>query len=182
MSRESVHESLNAITLQHPRFSDSTPLDALRFLQGAFLRLEEVVKQELQETTLSDMVQIANRLDSFEELLPQEVTLLRLWLVGGDKGAHATDAVYKQCTKTIRQIMETVKSHAHTPLTTETLGLLQSLAYEGSLLTKTIVAHQEESDRLQRFEQAIKNLHPEDRQFLATILKTKLESACRSRG
>jgi len=182
MSRESVHESLKAITLQSPRFSDSTPLDALRFLQGAFLGLEEVIKQELQETTLPEMVQIANRLDNFEELLPQEITLLRLWLVGGDKRAHATDAVYKQCTKAIRQIMEKVKSYEDTPLTTETLGLLQNLAYEGSLLTKTIVAHQEGSDRLQRFEKAIKNLYPEDRQFLATLLMSKLESACRSRG
>ena len=63
----------------------------------------------------------------------------------------------------------------------ESLGMLQGLDEKGSRLTKAMTERQEYLERFQKFECAIKTLVPDDRQFLVNLLKTKLETACRSK-
>ena len=58
--------------------------------------------------------------------------------------------------------------------------MLQGLDQKGSRLTKAMTERQEYLDRFKKFERAIKTLTPDDRQVLVNLLKTKLETACRS--
>jgi len=128
------------------------------------------------------MISIANRMENLEELFPQEMAMLGMWLVGGGNPSGASDAVYQESTQALMRIMEEMKTLKKEPLTTEALGVLHGLAQEGSRLTQAMTARQEHLDRFQKYERAIKTLAPDDRQFLVNLLKTKLETACRSKA
>ena len=81
--RESIQEGLNTISLQYPKTKESLSADLLRHLQQTFFHLGEALEREIQTTTLSDMVDIANRMENIEELFPQEKAMLGMWLVNG---------------------------------------------------------------------------------------------------
>lgn len=182
MSRENIQEELNTLSLQYTTTNESLSPDSLRHLQLTFVNLGEALEREIQTTTLTDMVYIANRMENLEELFPQEIAMLGMWLVGGGNPSEISDAVYKESTQSLTRIMEEMKTLKKEPLTTEALGVLQGLAQEGSRLTQAMTARQEHMDRFQKFERAIKTLSPEDRQFLMELLNSKLETVCRSRA
>ena len=76
MSRESIQEGLNTISLQYSKANESLSPDSLRYLQQTFVNLGEALEREIQTTTLTDMVYIANRMENLEELFPQEIAML----------------------------------------------------------------------------------------------------------
>ena len=119
------------------------------------------------------MVYIANRMENIEELFPQEKAMLGMWLVNGGNPSETSDAVYKESVQSLMRMMEEMKTLNKEPLTTETLGVLQGLAREGSRLTQTMTARQEHIGRFQKYERAIKIFSPEDRQFLLELLNLK---------
>ena len=121
-------------------------------------------------------------MENLEELFPQEIAMLGMWLVSGGNPSETSDAVYKESTQSLMRIIEEMKTLKKKPLTTEALGVLQGLAQEGSRLTQAMTARQEHMDRFQKYERAIKTLAPEDRQFLMELLNSKLETVCRSRA
>lgn len=182
MSRESIQEELNTLSLQYTTTNESLSPDSLRHLQQTFAHLGEALEKEIQTRTLMDMVNIAKRMENLEELFPQEIVMLGMWLVGGGNPTETSDAVYKESTQSLMRIMEEVKTFTKEPLTVEALSVLQGLAQEGSRLTHAMTDRQEHMERFQKFERAIKTLSLEDRQFLMELLNSKLETVCRSRA
>ncbi len=180
MSQEIIDEELNTILLQYSKINEIFSPDSLRYLQQSFGDLGQALEREIQSRTLTDMVQVAHRMENLEELFPQEIAILGMWLVGGGERLETSDGVYKESTQALMKIMKEIQSLRKGPLTTENLGILQGMAQEASRLTKMMTERQEHQDRLQKFERAIKSLSLEDRQFLTELLKSKIESVCYS--
>ncbi len=176
MTQEKIQAELALLTTQCPPHARSLSIDQLRQLQKTSSNIVKNILESIHQTTLPEIVQLANRLDDFEEIFPEEISLLRLWIVGGDKLSGGIDGIQQEGIKIIIQMIQKIQAIDFETLPREKMVEILSLAQETSYLLSFLTQYEEQVDRTQKFENFVKTLNLDDRKILAQMLKSKTDS------
>ncbi len=176
MNEEKIKSELSLLTTQCPAHVRSLTVDQLRQLQNTSNNIVKNILDTIQQTTLPEMIQLSNRLEDFEEIFPEEISLLRLWLVGGEKLPGETNGIQQESIKIVIQMIQKIQTIDFSTLSREKMVEILSLAQETSYLLSFLTQYEEQADRIQKFENFVKTLNLEDRKILTQMLKSKTDS------
>jgi len=176
MYQAKIQEGLQALATQCPTIAHDTTLDALRHWNQTFTQLSNDLREGIQEKTEGEMMQVIKQLENNEDILSQEIDLIRLWIVGDAKSYLKMENNYEEWIQEAQRLVEAVKSISTKELTPRLMGDLQGIARDATRTLSDITFYKENTERTQKFEDSIKTLTPENKLFLAEMLKAKLHS------
>ncbi len=176
MKQEKIHSELALLTKQCLPHAKSLTVDQLRQLQKTSNNIVQSISEHIQQTTLPEIIQLVNRLEDFEEIFPEEISLLRFWVVGGENNSEKVDNLHKNGINTVIQLIHQIQAINWETVSRDKLGEVLSLAQEASYLLSFLTQFQEQVDRIQKFENFVKTLSLEDRKILAQMLKAKINT------
>lgn len=149
--------------------------ELLREAVAAFDNLRAEAREQMQAATSPKMRNLLDKLDKGSPLSDEDKTLLRIWLVG-DAAAYVTaENDYQGWLAELERLSAAVADKAAVDMTPQALMELSGLCEDALNLLPNIQKYIEQNDRLQRFEETLRNLGPQDYKFLYGVLKLKLD-------
>jgi|GEM_PF-4060289 len=149
--------------------------ELLREAVAAFDALRAEAREQMQAATAPKMRILLDKLDAGEPLGDEEKALLRVWLVGDAAAYVSTENDYQGWLSELERLSAAVGDKAAADMTPQRLMELSGLCEDALNLLPNIQKYIEQTDRIQRFEETLRNLGPQDYKFLYGVLKLKLD-------
>lgn len=167
---------------------DSNVCDAMRSARAAensdsFTRAATVlsetrsaVREALQEQTSESVQGIISKLSAGEPLSPEDLPVLRLWIIGDAESFIRMENNYKDWVSEFTRLESTINGYLRGQPSQEDLTALYGLLQDAMRVAADISDYLEKKERVARFEQASREIGPSEARLLLDILKAELNS------
>lgn len=153
--------------------SDGAFQQAGSALSGAM----DLVREEAQSKTSSEIVAIIRKLQAHEHIEGDEVALIRAWFVGKAAAYTEMENNFEDWVAEFERLSDVLAGYEGHESSPQELLELHGILEDAMRVSYDIANYLEKRDRIARFESAIAGgLGKDEREFLARVLREKLES------
>ena len=138
--------------------------------------LGDYLREQMQAETSEKISKIINNLKSDEEITEADLMLIRLWIVGDAASYVQMENDYQKWLEELNRLFGVIEELKGQDLSLENMYKLQGTARDAIRVIGDIVFFKQQQERINKFENASKNLNSGNKLVLAKILKQKLES------
>ena len=138
--------------------------------------LEDDLRELVQAATAPDMSQVIRKLEADAELSPDDLRLIRLWMISDAEFYVQMETDYRDWLAELDRLIGVVDELRGQSLTRETFGKLSGTVRDAIRVIGDVAYFKEQERRIQDFERATRRLYSEDKRTLVRILKQKLRS------
>jgi hypothetical protein len=176
MYEEQIFEKLDEIISQKQTVDENTEEGYFNKLTAPLVSLEDHLREQMQAETSEKISAIINELESDGEITESDLMLIRLWMVGDASSYVQMENDYKQWLEELNRLFSVIEELKGQDLSLENMFKLQGTARDAIRVMGDIVFFKQQQDRINKFENAAKNLNSENKVTLSKILKQKLKS------
>jgi hypothetical protein len=151
--------------------------DGFAKASAEMVTLKNRIRERFQELTAGEIKAIIAKLENYEPLSEAEKDYVRTWMVGEAESYVRLENNFKDWTAEFARLTEALKSYEVKEETLAHLLNVHALIGDAMRVAADISYYLEEKARVERFEQAIKQLNKADSELVARLLRAKLESA-----
>ena len=138
--------------------------------------MEQLLREHVQDETLSEITKIIRKLSSGDELSPQEVAFVRLWLVSDAESYLRHENNYRDWLQEIGRLYHEILGFKNINLDVERSLQVRSLLLDLMRTLGSINFFLQQKERVVRFEESIKQLDDDERRLIIDLLKSKMKS------
>ena len=138
---------------------------------------KNIVREEAQKRTSSEVKIIINKLQSNEKLSTDEIALIKAWIVGDASGYTKMENNFQDWVSEYERLQNTLANYEDKECSPDDLLKLHGVLEDAIRITYDIAHYLEKQDRVNKFELVIKNeLDKDGRDILAKMLIGRLQS------
>ncbi|HEX6142781.1 MAG TPA: hypothetical protein VFZ01_08695 [Geminicoccaceae bacterium] len=172
-----VKEILDEVASYGRSFHERTDEGAYHRMSLTLAALEDDLREVVQAATRDEMTAVIGKLESDAELTPDELRLIRLWMVSDAEFYVQMENDYRDWLAELNRLVGVVDMLRSQRLTPEIAGRLSGTIRDAIRVIGDITYFKEQERRIGDFERATARLYSEDKRTLARILRQKQRSA-----
>ncbi|MBW2406535.1 MAG: hypothetical protein JRE92_04145 [Deltaproteobacteria bacterium] len=176
MYQDQIIEKLNEIISYKQTVGESTEEGYFNKVTAPLVALGDYLREQMQAETSEKISKIINNLKSDEEITEADLMLIRLWIVGDAASYVQMENDYQKWLEELNRLFGVIEELKGQDLSLENMYKLQGTARDAIRVIGDIVFFKQQQERINKFENASKNLNSGNKLVLAKILKQKLES------
>jgi hypothetical protein len=176
MYEEQIVEKLNEIISQKQTVDENTEEGYFNKVTAPLVSLEDYLREQMQADTSEKISMIINKLKSDEEITEADLMFIRLWIVGDAASYVQMENDYQKWLEELNRLFSVIEELKGQDLSLENMYKLQGTTRDKIRVIGDIVFFKQQQERINKFENASKNLNSANKLALAKILKQKLES------
>ena len=146
---------------------------------GSVLSLaKNIVREDIQKKTASDIQRIISKLRSDERLSFEEISLVKTWIIGDAIGYTKMENNFEEWISEYKRLQHSLADYEKKECSSEDLLILSGLLEDAIRITYDITNYLEKKDRIQKFDSAARDgIDKKERETLANALTRKLQSS-----
>jgi len=176
MYQDQIIEKLSEIISHKQTVDENTEEGYFNKVTAPLVSLGDYLREQMQAETSEKISMIINNLKSDEEMTESDLMLIRLWIVGDAASYVQMENDYLKWLEELNRLLGVIEELKGQDLSLENMYKLQGTARDAIRVIGDIVFFKQQQDRINKFENASKNLNSGNKLVLAKILKQKLES------
>lgn len=138
---------------------------------------KNLVREEVQKRTSSEIRTIINKLQSSDHLDSEEIDLIKTWILGDAIGYARMENNFQDWISEYERLQQSLISYENTDSSSEELLKLHGILEDATRVSYDIAVFLEKKDRIQKFESAVGDgLDKDERDLLVKLLLGKLQS------
>lgn len=144
---------------------------------SAFSKAKNMVREEVQKRTSSEIKKIINKLQSNENISVEETSLIQAWIVGDATGYTKMENNFQDWISEYERLEKLLADYENRELSHEDLLRLHGILEDATRVSYNIANFLEKKDRIKKFESAVGDgLDKNERDILVKVLIGKLQS------
>lgn len=167
---------INELIGSKQHFDEYTEAGHFHKVSLTLVGLGDLLREQIQADTSSQIRIIIQKLNSNSDINNDDLMFIRLWLIGDAQAYLEMENDYKGWLTELNRLLSVVEDVKAEPLDTKTMYELSGTVRDAIRVIGDIVFFKQQQERVQKFEEAAKNLHSKNKQVLAKILSEKLQS------
>lgn len=176
MYQDQIIEKLSEIISHKQTVDENTEEGYFNKVTAPLVSLGDYLREQMQAETSEKISMIIKNLKSDEEMTESDLMLIRLWVVGDAASYVQMENDYQKWLEELNRLLGVIEELKGQDLSLENMYKLQGTARDAIRVIGDIVFFIQQQDRINKFENASKNLNSGNKLVLAKILKQKLES------
>ena len=176
MYEDMIIEKLSEIISHKQTVDENTEEGYFNKVTAPLVSLGDYLREQMQAETSEKISMIINNLKSDGEITESDLMLIRLWIVGDAASYVQMENDYQKWLEELNRLFGVIEEIKGQELSLENMYKLQGTARDAIRVIGDIVFFKQQQERINKFENASKNLNPANKLALAKILKQKLES------
>jgi len=176
MYQDQIIEKLSEIISHKQTVGENTEEGYFNKVTAPLVSLGDYLREQMQAETSEKISMIINNLKSDGEMTESDLMLIRLWVVGDAASYVQMENDYQKWLEELNRLLGVIEELKGQDLSLENMYKLQGTARDAIRVIGDIVFFKQQQDRINKFENASKNLNSGNKLVLAKILKQKLES------
>jgi len=176
MYEDQISEKLSEIISHKQTVDENTEEGYFNKVTAPLVSLGDYLREQMQAETSEKISMIINNLKSDGEITESDLMLIRLWIVGDAASYVQMENDYQKWLEELNRLFGVIEEIKGQELSLENMYKLQGTARDAIRVIGDIVFFKQQQERINKFENASKNLNPANKLALAKILKQKLES------
>ena len=176
MYEEKIAENLSEIMSHRQTVDENTEEGYLNKVTALLVSLGDNLREQMQAETSEKISMIIEELKSDGEITDSDLMLIRLWIVGDAASYVQMENDYQKWLEELNRLLGVIEELKLQNLSLENMYKLQGTVRDAIRVIGDIVFFVQQQDRVNKYENASKNLNSENKLALAKILKQKLES------
>ena len=177
MYQDQIIEKLSEIISHKQAVDENTEEGYFNKVTAPLASLGDYLREQMQAETSEKISMIINKLKSDEEIPESDLMLIRLWIVGDAASYVQMENDYQKWLEELNRLFGVIEELKLQDLSLENMYKLQGTARDAIRVIGDIVFFKQQQERINKFENASKNLNSGNKLVLSKILKQKLESA-----
>jgi len=176
MYQDQIIEKLSEIISHKQTVDENTEEGYFNKVTAPLVSLGDYLREQMQAETSEKISMIINNLKSDGEMTESDLMLIRLWVVGDAASYVQMENDYQKWLEELNRLLGVIEELKGQDLSLENMYKLQGTARDAIRVIGDIVFFKQQQERINKFENASKNLNSGNKLVLAKILKQKLES------
>ena len=176
MHKQTIAERLDEVISYKQDFNEDTEEGHLNRITAPLTALENDLREQFQSDTSPQIETIIQKLESDVEIDDSDLVLIRLWVVGDAQAYVEMENDYKGWLSELNRLFSVIENKKSEESNLDNMYKLSGTVRDASRVIGDIIFFKRQQERLENFENASKNLNPENKVTLANILKRKLQS------
>jgi hypothetical protein len=177
MYEDQISEKLSEIISHKQTVDENTEEGYFNKVTAPLVSLGDYLREQMQAETSEKISMIINNLKSDGEITESDLMLIRLWIVGDAASYVQMENDYQKWLEELNRLFAVIEELKGQDLSLENMYKLQGTARDAIRVIGDIVFFKQQQERINKFENASKNLNSGNKLVLSKILKQKLESA-----
>ena len=177
MYEDQISEKLSEIISHKQTVGENTEEGYFNKVTAPLVSLGDYLREQMQAETSEKISMIINNLKSDGEITESDLMLIRLWIVGDAASYVQMENDYQKWLEELNRLFAVIEELKGQDLSLENMYKLQGTARDAIRVIGDIVFFKQQQERINKFENASKNLNSGNKLVLSKILKQKLESA-----
>lgn len=138
----------------------------------------DMVKEELKKQTSDKINAIISKLSGNEQITPEEISLIELWIVGDAESYTQLEDSYHDLVEEYKKLANALTAYENKDCQMDDLFKLLGLLEDASHISYNIADYLEKKNRISNFKSAIAEGFDQDKKaFLIDFLSGKLRSS-----
>ena len=176
MYEDQISEKLSEIISHKQTVDENTEEGYFNKVTAPLVSLGDYLREQMQAETSEKISMIINNLKSDGEITESDLMLIRLWIVGDAASYVQMENDYQKWLEELNRLFAVIEELKGQALSLENMYKLQGTARDAIRVIGDIVFFKQQQERINKFENASKNLNSGNKLVLAKIFKQKLES------
>ena len=176
MHKEQIIEKLNDVISNKQNVDENTEEGFYNKITASLVALEDLLREQSQAETSESISNIINKLKFDKNITNADLMLVRLWLVGDAAFYVQMENDYQGWLQELNRLFGVIEKLKGEELSLENMFKLSGTARDAIRVMGDIVFFKEQQERVNRFDNASKDLNTENKLTVAKILKQKLAS------
>jgi len=176
MYNAQISEKLNEVISNKKNVDGSTEEGYYNKITAPLVALEDYLREQMQAITSKQISIIINKLKSDEEISDSDLTLIRLWLVGDAESYVQIENDYNGWLQELNRLFEVIEQLSGQELSLENMYKLSGVSRDAIRVMGDIIFFKQQQERINKFENALKNIDSKNKLTVAKILNQKLDS------
>jgi hypothetical protein len=176
MYKQNIGERLNEVISYRQEFDDTIGEDHLNKITAPLVAVENELREQIQSDTSTQIETIIKKLESNSEIDDADLRLIRLWIVGDAESYIERENDYKGWLSELNRLYSVIESIKSEELNLENMYKLSGTVRDAVRVIGDIIFFKQQQERVEKFENASKDLNLKNKITLANILTKKLQS------
>ncbi len=177
LSREAIQERVDRLSRLAFKINTDVNEGTLQQISLELGELQDDLRESIQLETSADMVRIIDKLDNDDEILPEDLALIRTWMVSDAEFYVQLENDCDDWIKEISRLFSHIRSLNQGELTIGSMGQISGSIRDALRVIADVVYFRQQEKRVRRFEHATHALSSEDKHHLSRLLRQKLRSS-----
>lgn len=135
-----------------------------------------LLREHIQQITEEDINKIIRKLKDGNDLTPNDISRLELWMVGDAQSYSKMENNFADWSKELKRLQEEISKYSASQLDIETVLTLRGLLRDTIGVLGSVMYFLQQKERIQNFKQSMNQLTPEDKDMLVRLLEQKKKS------
>ncbi len=171
-----LNDALNTVEKEFGKLSQRPQSEALMRFSTFLGELEGELREGVQTSTEKEIKEIIKQLKDGKELTTSQDKTLRLWIVGDAEHYTKLENNYDDWMAELKRLVDSICSLQGEDFGTDVAMQLRALIYDATRVMDDLIYFTQHKERLERFEEATRELDKDERVHLVRILEQKLKS------
>jgi hypothetical protein len=172
MYKQNIGERLNEVISYRQTIGE----DHLNKITAPLVAVENELREQIQSDTSTQIETIIKKLESNSEIDDADLRLIRLWIVGDAESYIERENDYKGWLSELNRLYSVIESIKSEELDLENMYKLSGTVRDAVRVIGDIIFFKQQQERVEKFENASKDLNLKNKITLANILTKKLQS------
>jgi hypothetical protein len=151
--------------------------DAFQQAGNALSTAKNRVREELQEKTSTEMKLIISKLQSSDAMAPQDIDLIKIWIVGDAMGYEKMENNFQDWIAEYKRLETALAQYEIKECSPEELMEFHGILEDATRLSYDLSNYLEKHDRVKKFQAAVAHgIDDKGRNLLLNMLSAKLNS------
>lgn len=146
-------------------------------LSTIFEELGSYFREHVQGRTNDEIKIVIRKLQDGSQLMEDDIELIRLWIVDDAEQYMKLENNFDDWQEELKRLMAEITKYKEAESDVKTASELRGLFRDGSRVLADIFFYVQQKDRVAKFEQASKQLGPQERALLVGLLEQKMKSS-----
>ena len=146
-------------------------------LSTIFEELGGFLREYVQERTDAEIKTVIKKLRDGNQLSEEDIDMIRLWVVDDAAQYMKLENNVDDWQVELKRLMDEILKYKDVESNVKTASELRGLFRDGSRVLADIFYYIEQKDRVSKFEEASKQLGPQERTLLLGLLEQKMKSS-----
>ena len=139
---------------------------------------KSAIREEIQSKTAADIADLIDKLGTGETLTPQEVDLVKFWIVGDAESYTKMENNFDDWLAEYERLQNTIGAYENRECSLKELFNLQGILEDAVRVDYDIANFLEKRERIRRFESAVEDgLDKHEKDVFVRVLKDKLQAS-----
>ena len=138
--------------------------------------LENYMREYIQTASAPQIMKIVEKLNKGENLSIKDLDLIQYWLVGDAEYYAKLENNFDDWMSEIKRLVGEISSFVGKDITVEDAVHIRALLMDAMRTAGDVAFYLQQKERLEKFEESVKELDPDERMLLIKLLVSKLGS------